>query len=356
MIRYLRQEEKRDTLPLWREAFPEDSESFLEYYYREKARDNRILAAVDEEGRRIEAMVHLNPYRVRAGVQVWDTDYIVAVATAQDRRRRGLMRSLLSRALEDLYREERGFCFLMPANVMIYEPFDFVTVCRQPSWTLEPEMETAAGKVRVPRDGLDAAWAAQWMNRWLEERYQVFALRTPEYVERLLKELESEAGWMEALTVSREKGGRGKEEQTVEGLRCWWGEEKKEQRMLLTRDEWLKPQKDKAPVIMARIIHLKTFMTAIRLRSCQKGTAPLTVRLTVEDGLCRGNNGVFLWKIGPDTSGICPWEAGMEAVESLEVTIAELTGWLFGQEDAAAAAPWMRKVQVLSGVFLDEIV
>ena len=126
--------------------------------------------------------------------------------------------------------------------------------------------------------------------------------------------------------------------------------------MLLTRDEWLKPQKDKAPVIMARIIHLKTFMTAIRLRSCQKGTAPLTVRLTVEDGLCRGNNGVFLWKIGPDTSGICPWEAGMEAVESLEVTIAELTGWLFGQENAAAAAPWMRKVQVLSGVFLDEIV
>ena len=31
MIRYLRQEEKRRTLPLWREAFYQDSEAFLEY-------------------------------------------------------------------------------------------------------------------------------------------------------------------------------------------------------------------------------------------------------------------------------------------------------------------------------------
>lgn len=48
MIRYLRQEEKSRTFPLWREAFYQDSEAFLEYYYREKARDNRILVKVEK--------------------------------------------------------------------------------------------------------------------------------------------------------------------------------------------------------------------------------------------------------------------------------------------------------------------
>ena len=30
---YLTEEEKRETLPLWRECFPEDSQEFLDYYY-----------------------------------------------------------------------------------------------------------------------------------------------------------------------------------------------------------------------------------------------------------------------------------------------------------------------------------
>ena len=106
MIRYLRQEEKRRTLPLWREAFYQDSEAFLEYYYREKTRDNRILAKVEEETGRIVSMVHRNPYRVQAGEMAWDIDYVVAAATTKDRQRQGLMRGLLTRMMEDMYGEE----------------------------------------------------------------------------------------------------------------------------------------------------------------------------------------------------------------------------------------------------------
>ena len=36
MIRYLEQEEKGRTRELWEEAFPEDSVSFADYYYKEK--------------------------------------------------------------------------------------------------------------------------------------------------------------------------------------------------------------------------------------------------------------------------------------------------------------------------------
>ena len=72
MIRYLGQEEKGKSLFLWREAFLEDSDRFLRYYYGEKTKDNRIL--VNEEGDRIVSMVHRNPYRLQVGDHVRDVD------------------------------------------------------------------------------------------------------------------------------------------------------------------------------------------------------------------------------------------------------------------------------------------
>ena len=44
MIRYLETEEKGRCLDLWREAFPEDSTEFCDYYFKEKMKDNRVLA------------------------------------------------------------------------------------------------------------------------------------------------------------------------------------------------------------------------------------------------------------------------------------------------------------------------
>ena len=42
MIHYLRQEEKNRSRKLWEEIFTEDSQSFVDFYYAEKCRRNRI--------------------------------------------------------------------------------------------------------------------------------------------------------------------------------------------------------------------------------------------------------------------------------------------------------------------------
>ena len=65
MIRYLEAEEKGRTRALWNEAFPEDSVSFGDYYYKEKTKDNRILVC-EEEGR-IVAMLQSIPTRSPCG-------------------------------------------------------------------------------------------------------------------------------------------------------------------------------------------------------------------------------------------------------------------------------------------------
>ena len=58
MIHYLRQEEKSRSRKLWEEIFVEDSQSFVDFYYAEKARRNKILVA--EEDNEIVAMLHRN--------------------------------------------------------------------------------------------------------------------------------------------------------------------------------------------------------------------------------------------------------------------------------------------------------
>ena len=127
--------------------------------------------------------------------------------------------------------------------------------------------------------------------------------------------------------------------------------------MLLAGDVWTKPADRKPPLIMARIIHLKKFLTAIRLRPGSGKEHCLSVRLKVEDSLCRDTEGTFLWVIDRETSRLFSWEDNMKVQVSLKITIAELTGWLFGRGTGLCGEnPWMREVQVLDRIFLDEIV
>ena len=164
MIRYLEAEEKGRTRALWNEAFPEDSVSFGDYYYKEKTKDNRILVC-EEEGR-IVAMLQRNPYAVSMRGDVRTCDYIVGVATAVSERHKGHMRSLLLTMLRDMQEERMPFAFLMPARESLYYPYDFRFIFDQPRWVLGYNKDLR----RTPLEG-SALYKelADWQNAWLCE-------------------------------------------------------------------------------------------------------------------------------------------------------------------------------------------
>lgn len=122
-VRYLTKEEHGRSRGLYEEVFAEDEKAFVDAYYCRKTADNRILAA--EEDGVIVSMLHCNPYTFRMRGESVLADYIVAVATKVKFRHRGLMRSLLTKALRDMRSEKKPFTFLMPADEAIYLPFDF---------------------------------------------------------------------------------------------------------------------------------------------------------------------------------------------------------------------------------------
>ncbi len=118
--------DKQCTRKLYEEAF-EDPTEFVDYYYREKCSDNRIIASV-EDGKVI-SMLHLNPYYVNLCGNVVKSYYIVAVATTKSRRHEGQMARVFEKTFELLKAEHIPFVFLMPVDEAIYSWMGFKKIC-----------------------------------------------------------------------------------------------------------------------------------------------------------------------------------------------------------------------------------
>lgn len=364
MIRYLETGEKDVCRDLWEEAFPEDSREFGDYYFAEKMKDNRVL--VREEEGRIVSMLHQNPYKVNVRGRVWRIDYIVGVATAEDKRHRGYMRQLLSRMMKEMWEEQMPFCFLMPADEAIYRPFGFAYIFDQPRWGLKGDVSLEIRGL-LPWEGSAGAnrWLATlagWMAHWLKKRYEVYTARDEAYLQRLFKELESEDGTFDVLY----------HKEAMVGIRSEWGSGSREQRLLMAEPQYMTETEPAKPAIMARIICMEQFVKAIRLRD-DAPVEMLHILLEVDDPLVVSNQGLWHWNLTRETSwlerygqGAGTGEAQVSAASlagdqnlpepDIKITIAELTGWLFGYHMPAAVKEYGAMIETLNGVFLDEVV
>lgn len=303
MIRYLADEEKYLSEPLYREAFPEDKDAFVKYYYSYVTKNNKIL--VVEQAGEVCSMLHLNPYRLSVNKSTVDAYYYVAVATKATCRHQGMMRSLLEKSLRDIHGEGNPFTYLMPANRAIYEPFDFRIVYEQKKVKLSLEPNKA--------------------NAQMAELFDVYTLRDPWYVEKMLEEERVCAG---------------------------------------------DPPFEIIPYIMARITHVEKMLSLLR------SERPVKVVLNIEDQIIAGNQGQFLWevseersfceKINQQTNGCLKRKdhmieldgeaSGLKESETIlheiSVNIAELTEFVFGKRKIRG----LEAVKPLSRICINEAV
>lgn len=346
-MRYLEQNEKGKTRVLWEEAFPEDSKSFDDYYYREKVKDNRIL--VKEEDGEIISMVHLNPYRIRIRDRQNTLAYIVGVATRRDRRHRGHMGDLLKKMLKDMNAAREPFTFLMPAAEAIYRPFGFRFVWDRPA--LEWKEEAWGGLEKTEADLTEQTEPdrairelACWQQAFLEKRYEVSSVRDEAYIRRTMLELISENG---SWTVLRDKDtGR------IRGMESWWGWDSRERRFLYGEEDLVCPAGSPKPIIMARITCLEEFVRPISLKE-NVPEEELRQQIRVRDELIPENDGVFCWTLNKTGSRI---ERMADPGDCPSVGIEELAEWLMGYKIPEGLPEWAEQIRPLQGIFLDEIV
>lgn len=363
VLTYLDAEDKDETKHLWHMCFPEDSESFIEYYYKEKTKDNEIL--VKKDNGLLISMVQYNPYVVKLRGRLWKLDYLVGVATEESRRREGHFRDVFVKMLHDEEAAGKPITYLVPVNPAVYAPMGFTFIGNVASYELTEEAKKTLTRTVCQDTPEDCGRAAVYMEQWLGAQYEMYTRRDAAYVSRLIKELASENGTLEFL----EQDGR------LVGLDAYWGWEVREHRLLYAEDAYTVKTGEK-PWNMARLTNIGALLAAFGLKQAeQQGEEKrmLTLGIRMNDPILEMNNGEFVWTIGetgsslkarkpePDTCG-CTENVSIW----LETKPEELVSWLFGcrkaeeiwggQLENKGLAEILAQVDTVNGVYLDEIV
>lgn len=343
---------------LYEEIFDEDSPAFVDYYFRVKAAENEIFV-VENEKQEILATLHLNPYEMMFCGERVKTNYIVAVATRADCRHQGMMRSLLQASLQEMYRREETFTWLMPAAEAIYRPFGFrfiyeknkmtvtADVLRRAEtdekWQIHSDQEVSGDIFCEEAKKEDLAELACFAEKQLSKLAEVYTVHDIAYFEQRMQEVECEGGSLILIRKEKEicgyflalKKDREAWEIVVEdavqkkafpAVLHWFGESKEKCTFTAFPQIWEQyAQSENVPAIMGRIVHLERFVCCLKIKKEQEWK----IRLT--DSLVPENNGYFIIKTGIEGGNLIRVENLSEKEKKMfcSMDIGQLTEELF---------------------------
>lgn len=343
---------------LYEEIFDEDSPAFVDYYFRVKAAENEIFV-VENEKQEILATLHLNPYEMMFCGEKVKTNYIVAVATRADCRHQGMMRSLLQASLQEMYRREETFTWLMPAAEAIYRPFGFrfiyeknkMTVTADvlqraetdENWQIHSDQEVSGDIFCEEAKKEDLAELACFAEKQLSKLAEVYTVHDIAYFEQRMQEVGCEGGSLILIRKEKEicgyflalKKDREAWEIVVEdavqkkafpAVFHWFGASEEKCTFTAFPQIWEQyAQSENVPAIMGRIVHLERFVCYLKIKKEQEWK----IRLT--DSLIPENNGYFIIKTGIEGGSLIRVENLSEKEKKMfcSMDIGQLTEELF---------------------------
>lgn len=343
---------------LYEEIFDEDSPAFVDYYFRVKAAENEIFV-VENEKQEILATLHLNPYKMMFCGEKAKTNYIVAVATRADCRHQGMMRSLLQASLQEMYRREETFTWLMPAAEAIYRPFGFrfiyeknkMTVTADvlqraetdKNWQIHSDQEVSGDIFCEEAKKEDLAELACFAEKQLSKLAEVYTVHDIAYFEQRMQEVGCEGGSLILIRKEKEicgyflalKKDREAWEIVVEdavqkkafpAVLHWFGASEGKCTFTAFPQIWEQyAQSENVPAIMGRLVHLERFVCCLKIKKEQEWK----IRLT--DSLIPENNGYFIIKTGIEGGSLIRVENLSEKEKKMfcSMDIGQLTEELF---------------------------
>lgn len=343
---------------LYEEIFDEDSPAFVDYYFRVKAAENEIFV-VENEKQEILATLHLNPYKMMFCGEKVKTNYIVAVATRADCRHQGMMRSLLQASLQEMYRREETFTWLMPAAEAIYRPFGFrfiyeknkmtvtADVLRRAetdeNWQIHSDQEVSGDIFCEEAKKEDLAELACFAEKQLSKLAEVYTVHDIAYFEQRMQEVGCEGGrlvlirnenricgYFLALKKDREAWEIVVEDavqkKAFPAVLHWFGASEEKCTFTAFPQIWEQyAQSENVPAIMGRIVHLERFVCCLKIKKEQEWK----IRLT--DSLVPENNGYFIIKTGIEGGSLIRVENLSEKEKKMfcSMDIGQLTEELF---------------------------
>ncbi len=174
---------------LWKDAFPSDGASFLDWFF--ETQYPALASWSYWEGGKLITAVYAMPYELRLRGKAFDAPLILGVATHSSARKRGLMRSLLDDVHADIAQTNPACC-LYPFHFGFYRHLGYAAVserirCRIPAAALIGASEAHA--IEAP-DRSDFAGVSHRMS----ERFGFSALRSEALIARRFGETIAEGG------------------------------------------------------------------------------------------------------------------------------------------------------------------
>ena len=407
---------KKDIYELWQESFG-DSDEYTDFYFEWKIGKNQVLTIYKEflengiETSPLAAMLHLNPYSLMVKNKEIPANYIVGVATKESERRKGLMNKLLQASMEQMYKEEMPFTYLMPAKESIYLPFDFRIVYEQEAWN--DKLSQARIKV-IKEERIDVRAASMddseilraasiddendykivvletydierinelvsFTNELLANEHDIYAKRNPYYYERLINEMRSASGEVilcydkdeligfasymaeEAIYITEfmtygDSGGiandivHGIEEDV---LKAFW----KYFSSVTDLDIFKKKQGSQITAIMVRIINLESFVKMFNSNS------PVSLVFDIKDPIIASNQGRFLLGVDKDKGNI----ERSNSNPDISIDIADLARLFFGKlkeneldrlilKDRDLVKKQLAQINIIDSLFINDVI
>jgi predicted acetyltransferase len=370
-IQSLSYKEHEVTRPLWETTFEEDSKEFVDFYYNNKVADNSIWVAKEDD--LILSMAQLNPYQVHLGPSIVPAHYIVGVATLEEYRRQGLMRSVLEASLQQMYANKEPFAYLMPANEEYYLVFDFTTIYYQKSGVLLDISDETNLTFRSATEE-EFKYLALFSEEVLSQKYRVFTNREESYYQIMKAQYEAEHGEIVCVYDSDFLAGyffygeydeiEVMEPVCLDQYRDVFAHviakkfKGKEKEIKVTAFDFLNEDDFKniitKPATMARIVTLDMFVKYL------KASEPIELIIEVADNYIEQNNGVYEVHIGPNSGEM---ETTTKLPE-IKLDISELTAMCFFEEIPKTveekANEYMqtkiKKIKKFTPIFLNELV
>lgn len=107
---------------IWTYCFNE-GESVENCYFENKYNpQNTIVAELNSE---VVSSIHLNQHRIKLGQNIENVSYVVGVSTLPEARGKGMMKSMMNLAFEEMYKRNQNISILMPIDFRLYRRFGF---------------------------------------------------------------------------------------------------------------------------------------------------------------------------------------------------------------------------------------
>jgi len=119
MISYAKNFHKQTLMDIWKIAFPDDSDAFVNFYFEKKYRKENTLLLFKNE--KIASCLQMLPYKMTYYKNVINTSYISGAATLPAYQNQGLMKNLLSHAFAEMRKRGDTLTTLIPQEAWLID-------------------------------------------------------------------------------------------------------------------------------------------------------------------------------------------------------------------------------------------